>query len=211
MIEYISCTLALLRDTDAYKDSDLHVIIRHLGAVAIDAMVRLWPNVRRWSQHIWDLVERGKCQWSDYQIIQDERFRISYMNLPNQATQSNSAPSTARAGSTAPAGSSVAICRDFNSINGCQFNGSHEDGNTRYVHVCAHCDSTGKRSSHPYHRCRSRLDTGPPFTTGHDSQHDNRHWQNNGQTNYRGQQSNGNARGQHSGNHHSYDSQPKNG
>lgn len=210
MIEYISCTLALLRETDAYSANDLHDIIRHLGAVAIDAMVRPWPSVRRWSQHIWDLIERGRCKWSDYQIIQDERFRLSYMNLPHQTGSAAPTAGAARTGGAAqPVANSSAICRDFNSINGCRFSGSHEEGNVKYVHVCAHCDSTGKRSSHPYHKCRSRLDNGAQFSGGHDNQHDNRYWQGAGRSSYRSHQPTGGPR-QHTGGHNSYDNQPKN-
>lgn len=210
MIEYISCTLSLLRDSDAYSHSDLHDIIRHLGAVAIDAMVRPWPNVRRWSQHIWDLVERGKCRWSDYQIIQDERFRISYMNLPHQANSATQGPAPARSTGGNQGNSNGAICRDFNSVAGCRFNGTHEDGNAKFVHVCAHCDSIGRRSSHPYHRCRLRMDAAGQYHSGNDSQQDNRTWQNHGSSNHRRHQSGGHSRGQYNGNNRAYETQPKN-
>lgn len=211
MVEYMSCSLALLQDKDAYSEGDLHDIIKHLGAVAIDAMVQPWPNVRRWSQHIWDLVERGKCRWSDYQAIQDERFRISYMNLPQQGGSGPQSGTSVRASSSTPVNVSTAICRDFNNISGCRYSASHEEGSVKYAHVCAHCDSIGKKSSHPYHKCRSRMDGGGHQAAGGDSHYDHRQWYNGGRHNYRNQHGQGHGRGSHSGSHQSHDTGSKNG
>lgn len=211
MVEYISCNLALLQDTDAYADSDLHDMIKHLGAVAIDAMVRPWPNVRRWSQHIWDLVEKGKCRWSDYQLIQDERIRLSYMNLPHQGGPSSHASSHARSSSSPQVNVNSAICRDLNNIAGCKFNSSHEDGNVKHLHVCAHCDSMGKKSSHPYHRCRSRMDGAQHHQGAGDGQYEDRNWYNRGRHNHRNQYGHGHGRGPYSGPNQSNDTTAKNG
>lgn len=183
--------------------------IKHLGAVSINAMVGPWPNVRRWSQHVWDLIERGKCKWSDYQLIQDERFRLSYMNLPHQAGASSQASAAGRQGPPPQAPTGGAICRDLNSVSGCRHNGSHEDGNLRYVHVCAHCDSIGRRSPHPYHRCRARFDNVGNQGHASDSSQDGRNWHQYGSRSYhRGHHSYSQGHSQHTAGSHQ-DQQPK--
>lgn len=80
MIEYVNCTLLLIQDPDAFSQEDLPHILAHLTAVTTDAMVRPWSTVRSWSQYIWDCVERGKCSWTSYQFIQDERVRMSFIS-----------------------------------------------------------------------------------------------------------------------------------
>lgn len=174
-LEYINCTHLLLRDYDAFDIADKEDIFNHLTAVTTDALARPWPAVRRWSQFIWDSVEKGRCEWNSYQYIQEQRVRICYMssqsaNLPganNGSRQATITPSTAQI---------TVLCRDYNGPSGCRFTTGHEDGVVKYMHACAHCDSMGRRSAHSFQRCRSRADMpqgAPPSV-----QSDNRQWGN---------------------------------
>lgn len=154
-LEYLSASLRLLHDPSAHRACDRDYILRHLLAVSIDAVTRLWAGVRRWTQTVWDSVEKGWCTWDDTAFIQEERVRISY---------TGGAPSTAGQPVTQNrnAGTSNNIpsfpCRDFNGLSGCKHPGSHEDNGIRHTHSCAYCDSMGRRSNHSIQRCRSKND-----------------------------------------------------
>lgn len=169
MIEYVNSTLLLLQDSDAYRHEDLKPILAHLTAVTTDAMVRPWSAVRAWSQYIWDCIERGKCTWTSYQFIQDERVRMSFIS----GTPSGNSASANSVPKSHSHDIKVVLCRDYNSVSGCRHHGTHEDQTIKYLHACAHCDAMGRRSSHSYQRCRSKLDGGA--YPGHGSQ-DNRQW-----------------------------------
>lgn len=151
--EYINCSLLLLNDEETYNPSDLKHILRHLSAVTTDAMVRPWAGVRRWSQYIWDCVERGKCKWDGYNFIQDERVRMSYMSGPQPSVPAHTSNTRAQGQDSLV----VVLCRDFNGPTGCRFQGTHEDKNVKHLHACSHCDTLGRRSNHSYQRCRSKI------------------------------------------------------
>lgn len=69
--EFMFCALALLNEKDSYQPEDRDDILAHLLAVATDILIRPWPAVRRWTQYVWDSVEKGRCRWSDHRFIQD--------------------------------------------------------------------------------------------------------------------------------------------
>lgn len=169
MIEYVNSTLVLLQDSDAFRQEDLPHILAHLTAVTTDAMVRPWGVLRAWSQYIWDCVERGKCLWTSYQFIQDERVRMSFIS----GTPSGNSASGNTSHKSGPHNIKIVLCRDYNAVSGFRFNGTHEDQSVKYLHACSHCDAMGRRSSHSYMRCHSKLDSGSH--SNHIS-HDNRQW-----------------------------------
>lgn len=194
-IEYLNCYVKLINDHDAYDQNDKDDMLKHLGAVITDGMVRPWGNVRRWSQGIWDTIERGKCRWNSHYFIQEERVRVSYSTLqhvPAPAAPTNGVVSNQNVQTPA------LLCRDFNGTHGCAFSGTHESGNVKYVHACAYCDSLGRRSAHSFQRCRARHDSNNHGAN--QPQHDARGWNNNHrQQSYNGN-GNGNASQQYSGN-----------
>lgn len=173
--EYINCTLLLVNDDEAYNKNDLPHILRHLSAVATDAMFRPWPSVRRWTQAIWDYVERGKCQWDSETFIQNERVRMSYMCGP-QANANVNQSNSARSASQDPC--VMVVCRDYNGPSGCRYHNNHEDKNVKHLHICSHCDTLGRKSNHSYQRCRSKnnFQQGANSGSGHGGQYDNRQW-----------------------------------
>lgn len=170
MIEYVNATVLLLQDNDAYNKDDLLHILAHLAAVTTDAMVRPWSAVRAWSQYIWDCVERRKCTWTSYQFIQDERVRMSFISgAPSGNSASNNATNKSVSHDI-----KVVLCREYNSVSGCRFHGTHEEHNVKYLHACSHCDAMGRRSSHSYMRCRAKMDAGSHNSHG---SYENRQWQ----------------------------------
>lgn len=173
--EYMNCTLLLLNDEEAYDKSDLQHILFHLSAVATDAMFRPWPGVRRWTQAIWDYIERGKCQWDSYVFIQNERVRMSYMSgsqTNNQLPHANGSRTAAQEPAV------VVVCRDYNAPGGCRFQSNHEDKGVKHLHICSHCDTLGRKSNHSYQRCRSKnnFQQHASGNQGHAGQYDQRQW-----------------------------------
>lgn len=165
MLEYINGTLLLLQDADAFRQEDLPHILVHLTAVSTDAMVRPWGAVRAWSQYIWDCIEKGKCTWTSFQFIQNERVRMSFIS----GTPSGSSAGTSISHKPVSHEMRTVLCREYNSVSGCRHNGTHDDQSVKYLHACCHCDSMGRRSAHSYQRCRSKMDAG-------NHNNDNRQW-----------------------------------
>lgn len=147
-------------------------MLKYLGAVITDGMVRPWANVRRWTQGIWDTIERGKCKWNSYYFIQEQRVRVSYSTLQQVPAV---APSGIGAHIQQSHEGAALLCRDFNGPQGCSFSGTHESANVKYVHACAFCDSLGRRSAHSFQRCRARQDSHHGCHQGHQ---DSRGWNN---------------------------------
>lgn len=94
-IEYIDATLQLIQDKGACNKADIPHILKHLSCVTTDIMARPWVSVRKWSQHIWDAVEKKKCSWKDYLFIQDERIRLSFTSSGMGQPQSSNVTQTA--------------------------------------------------------------------------------------------------------------------
>ena len=145
-LEYTNALVKLVIDNRAYDPHDHPHIMRHLRDVTHDAMERQWSAVRKWSQHIFDLVENGDIVWADYQEIQNERLRVAY-------TAERSGEATNRTGQ-AP---SEFICREYNTRAGCRHRGDHTEGNIKVLHACAFCDALYKRCTHSVLACDRKL------------------------------------------------------
>ena len=96
-----------------------------------------WDVVRRWTQRIWDSVEKGIVKWGDDQLIQNLRVNI--------ATAGKSAV-TGQGGAHGDhkSAKSEVICRAFNSRGGCRSTSHHDEGGIRHLHICAFCDLVGR-------------------------------------------------------------------
>lgn len=155
--EYMYCALALLHEKDSHQPEDKNDILLHVFAVATDILTRPWPAVRRWTNYVWDSVEKGRCKWNDYLFIQDARVRLSYMTAPaHLGGGSGMGPRQGAPGSGSEYKS--VVCPDFNAPQGCAFSSTHDDGMIRYTHACAHCNALGRRSAHSFQRCRTRIE-----------------------------------------------------
>ena len=117
----------------------------HMQDVTGDAMDRPWSAVRRWSQFIWDAIERGDMEWADRQAIQNERMRIAM-----------TARDGAGAASNHPSKLKEYLCRDFNAKSGCKHRSHHTEDNVRVLHYCAFCDTNNKMSPHSVFACNSK-------------------------------------------------------
>ena len=65
VLEYTNALVKLVLDIRAYHPDDHRHIMRHLRNVTHDAMERPWSAVRRWSQAVFDAIERGEFMWPD--------------------------------------------------------------------------------------------------------------------------------------------------
>ena len=110
-MEYIHASLALVNDQRAYVQRDRDHILRHIQDVTHDCMERPWDVVRKWSQRVWDAVERKEFSWGDHQLIQNLRVSIAITGC------SKSASTTTYSADSKPTKSEV-ICRLFNSRGG---------------------------------------------------------------------------------------------
>ena len=146
-LEYINAMVKLSMDASAYDPRDLPHILRHLRDVTHDAMERPWGAVRKWSQSIFDAIERGDFCWADRQDIHNERVRIA-MTGPQQSMTSNK-PGTGQGAEY--------LCRDFNSRSGCRHRGDHNEGSVKLLHVCAFCDAVSKQCVHSVVACDRKL------------------------------------------------------
>ena len=143
-LEYIHAVLTLLMDPASHHIRDHSHIMSHLSDVTHDAMERDWPAVRRWSQYVWDSVEKGRFTWDNTQRIQNERIRIAMTgggSTTNQGGRGKTQHSNNRGGSS---GLKDIVCREFNTVRGCSHRFSHDDGVVRYNHLCAYCDSVNR-------------------------------------------------------------------
>lgn len=172
-LEYIQASLQLYNDTSAYDESDRMFISQHILAVATDALVRPWTGVRKWTQYVWDMIEQGRCKWKDQGFINDARVRISYTSGP--ATSNASAPAKSKPQEVQE--HLHVVCREYNTPGGCKFHANHEVGPVKKMHICAYCDSLGRKLNHSVQKCRSKLQNQPP---AQQNQFDNRGWSNPG-------------------------------
>lgn len=161
-LEYIQASLQLFNDPGAYDSRDRDHISRHILA---------WPGVRRWSQYTWDSIEQGRHTWQDQAVIQDARVRISYTSGPIASTPT--VQPTPKPKSVEPQDLIHVVCRDFNAPGGCKFSGNHDVGQVKKLHICAYCDTVGRKSGHSIQRCRSKSNN--PNNNFH-QQNDNRGW-----------------------------------
>ena len=87
--EYINASLALVCDDSAFDIDDLQCIVKHIHEVSTDGLCRPshWKQVLKWSQSIWDDVEMMRCSWHDASYIKDQRVKVSWMGVMQQAVQ----------------------------------------------------------------------------------------------------------------------------
>ena len=139
-MEYVHAALALINDNRSHHPQDREHILRHIQEVAHDAIDRQWDEVRRWTQFIWDEVEKDHLRWSDRQLIHNHRvsMAISGSKGRGQYTTTNSNHTEGRAQRT------EVICRAFNSRSGCRHRSHHDEGHIRHQHICSFCDSINR-------------------------------------------------------------------
>ena len=161
MPEYLAASLALIRDQRACRSEDREHILAHIHDVTQDAIGRPWEAVRRWSQGVWDKVDRGILLWDDTQGIHN--FKVSLALAGNGRQGHDSEHKSQRR---------ECICRAFNTRAGCRNRSHHEDAHIRFMHLCSYCDSIGRQcTGHNVIDCdnkfRGTSARAPQFHTGH--------------------------------------------
>jgi hypothetical protein len=149
-MEYITCLVTLIRDGRAeHSEVDRECMLRHLQQVTSDAMVRPWKQVRRWSQLVFDNIERGEYEWIDDNRIEAERIRIAL-------TPAGVGPQGGIGVMGAASARKHVYCRDYNLPQGCRMRSPHEEGALRKHHNCAYCEARGKHLLHSIQNCQNK-------------------------------------------------------
>ena len=152
--EYINALIALLMEGGAVEHEDSAHVLRHLHEVSTDSMARKWEPVRTWSQRVFDLVEKKKIKWDEYQLIQNERVQAAL------AFNSSISSNGGNVASSAGGGKLQFACSDFNSARGCRHRGHHEEGAVKILHCCAYCMGKGKEFPHSILLCNNKFGNG---------------------------------------------------
>lgn len=179
-LEYINATLRLIQDKNAYDQGDKDHIIGHLVDVSRDAQYRDWDDVLRWSQSVWDNIEKDpEFKWENKQQIQNERFSQAIVGGHNKRNKQGARNVEINDPSTDPYAMKGVVCRDFNSDRGCRYRAHHSHNGNNFLHVCGHCWQQNKRLSHPYSGCQNRHRDRPNTHTSQSGgwQHSTQHQQ----------------------------------
>ena len=93
----------------------------YLAMVAQDALEYAWEAVRKWSNMVFDKVERRRITWEDAQAIKEMRYAVSWIKGAKVARDQ-------------------VPCDSFN-LEGkeCDLEDEHQDDNYMYRHRCAAC------------------------------------------------------------------------
>ena len=147
--EYVNASIALIRDNRAFNPGDREHILEHIQDVTQDALERPWEGTRKWSQHIRDEVEKGRLAWTDHQSIHNKRCMMAILGSQRPSATGESVKGNSRR---------ECICRAFNSRGGCRQRSHHDEGQVRFMHLCAYCDSVGRQcTGHNVIECDSKL------------------------------------------------------
>lgn len=151
-LEYVDATLALLADKKAYDSRDLENIMCHLKNATRDALECPWATVRRWSQYVWDCIEKGTIKWADRDTIQQERVTICLTG--GGVVLNQTVPNAHRRGQQ---GVIEVVCRSYNTRQGCSYRDSHHDGPVFALHICSYCDHIGRACAHSIKECERKI------------------------------------------------------
>ena len=134
---------AMMQDGTLIHPEDKPAHMEHLRQVCQDTVDWPWPAVRKWSNLVFDQIERGEITWADKQTIQYERMRTVMAVRPDQQMVV-----------TVP-------CPKFNE-GACQRSvDTHREGSVTFSHVCNYCSSVGApgKNNHPATECAKRTKT----------------------------------------------------
>ena len=75
--EFFCGIAAMIREKADPSDKAFH-LIEHMATVAEDALGHAWEGVRKWSNMVFDKVEKSMITWADKQEIKEMRYAISW-------------------------------------------------------------------------------------------------------------------------------------
>lgn len=166
LAEHIFGMFCMLDDPD-FDPGLKPYIVAHMREVAEDASEFEWPNVRRWSEEVFNLVaERRLPQgWGSAQKIQNLRTGMSkvdsarlpsHKDFPNKKFAGNAGQHDNLRGGPP--------CQNYNSSQGCPLQSGHMLNGKRQVHVCSYCLSNiAAVHPHPESHCRTKQRHAPHF------------------------------------------------
>ena len=119
--------------------------LQHIEQLAEDNKIKRWDVVKKWSNYMFDNVEKGNITWENELKVQLERQRIQ--DAAERATSQN-----------------TMICKMYNAMqNGCKADEEdknckeHTVGNTVMQHICSYCNrALGQSYNHPEWKCRNK-------------------------------------------------------
>lgn len=159
LAEHILGMFRMLDDPDFDPALRPH-IVAHMREVVEDASEFEWPNVRRWSEEVFDLVAERRLPegWGSSQRIQNLRTGMSRIDAARLVTHKDF--STRKHGGSANNFDNLRggpPCQAYNSVQGCQLQSGHMLNGKRQVHVCAYCLSN-IAAVHPHSEshCRTK-------------------------------------------------------
>ena len=115
--EYVDAFMAMLCDYRAREPADLLNQMKHLHNVTTDIMSRPWSCIRKWSQFVFDEIEKGEMAWGDKNAIQFVRCQFSFA-----ATSPTDSVNRAASTGTGTSHLREVICSDYNNRS-CSFGG----------------------------------------------------------------------------------------
>ena len=106
-------------------------------------MDRPWPAVLKWSNQVFDRLERADITWRDREEIYYDRLRLS-LSAHTEAPSQQTAPCPAF---------NAGMCRSTAE--------THKDGMTTFSHACAYCEAVAApgKHNHSAHLCAKRRAT----------------------------------------------------
>ena len=192
-LEYINATHKLLQNSRAYDPEDREDIMAHLTMVTRDAKCRLWADVLKWSQEVWDGVERGDFGWDDKQLIHNLKLDLALAN-GHQGQGHSQGQGHGRSSNSnyqnGPQGANHNLCKEFNSARGCNKASHHQGQGGKVWHFCTYCDANRNgQFTHSVINCNNKFRDGGGNQNGGYHQYGGQYQQQGGQQQaYRQQQ-----------------------
>ena len=137
--EYFTGMAAMILEKSDPTDKAYH-LIEHMAMVAEDALEHSWDGVRKWSNTIFDRVEKHRITWADKQEIKELRYALSW--IKSSKIVKDQVP-----------------CDSFN-MDGKEYDlpDEHTDDKYTYRHRCAACwyGLLMYDCNHPSHLCKRK-------------------------------------------------------
>ena len=112
-------------------------MLEYLKLLKMDAIETNWATVKRAHSVLLKTMERGRCNWGEFENVDKIRMRCIQRTLQTYQSHTggkNSGSNTKR----------EAVCIRYNA-NTCLHTQDHVEGTTLYKHACAHCHLVTKR------------------------------------------------------------------
>ena len=146
-MEYMLGLLSVLREDRKGHKPMKEQLVEHIFEVAEDSLILPWSTVRKYSQDVFDEIEKGKLAWDNHAKIQAMRLRATAASGPRTVKSTGGKPSQGPGSSGQSHGHPKEVaCKDFNQERGCRHAWDHFNNNIKFMHICVYCWGTMGRS-----------------------------------------------------------------